>query len=184
MQNDRDLVVLALSGNQQAFSQLMFRHRESLLAYIRRQFSIGEAAEDLLLIIFDKAFCNLDRYDSQYAFTTWLYTIAENSCIDYIRKQKALANTFRRVSQKHEPHSSEKVADMSNPESKMIASQEEAMLLHYINKLKPIYREPVRLRFLHDYAYEEIAQELSIPKGTVKTRIYRAKEILAQWITP
>jgi len=183
-QQDRDLVVLALSGSQQAFTQLMLRHKESLLSYIRRQFSIGEAADDLLLIIFDKAFRNLERYDPQFAFTTWLYSIAAHSCIDYLRKQKALVHSLRYMHQTHEPRSSEQMTDPSNPESEMIASQEVAKLLHFINRLKPIYREPARLRFLHDYAYEEIAQELSIPTGTVKTRIHRAKEILAQWITP
>jgi len=182
-QQDRDLVVLALSGNQQAFSQLMLRHKESLLYYIRRQFSIGEAADDLLLIIFDKAFRKLESYDPQFAFSTWLFSIAEHSCIDHIRKQKALLQSLRFM-RTHDPNSSELITDQSNPESDMIASQEVAMLLHCINKLKPIYREPARLRFLHDYAYEEIAKELSIPQGTVKTRIHRAKEILAKWITP
>jgi RNA polymerase sigma-70 factor (ECF subfamily) len=181
--NDRELVVLALLNNQQAFSSLMQRHKEALNSYIQHQFPVGEAAEDLLLIIFDKAFRNLKSYNAKFAFTTWLYTISDNTCIDFIRKKRTLAHTLRQVSQKWDDYCLQTLSSFSDPESEMIASQEAAQLLHYINLLKPIYREPARLRFLHDYPYEEIALELSIPKGTVKTRIHRAKEILAKWIT-
>jgi len=179
--DDRDLVVLALEGKQHAFSQLMQRHQDSLRPYLQHHFSTGISTEDLLLVIFDKAFRKLDSYDPQFAFSTWLYTIAENTCIDYIRKQKSLAKAIRQVYHRSELHDSNAPSD---PESEMIAAQEAAMLLNHIDRLKPIYREPARLRFLHDFAYEEIAQELSIPLGTVKTRIHRAKEILAKWITP
>ena len=136
-----------------------------------------------LLIIFDKAFRNLNRYDPKFAFTTWLYNIADNTCIDYMRKKSTLAHAFQHLYPKNAPHFVE-IPAPSDPESEMIASQEAALLLHYINKLKPIYREAARLRFLHDYAYEEIARELSIPQGTAKVRIHRAKEILAKWIAP
>lgn len=182
--SDRDLVMLALSDNQLAFSLLMQRHQGSLGSYIQHQFSVGGATEDLLLVIFDKAFRNLHKYNPQFAFSTWLYTIAENSCIDYVRKEKALALAFRRVSLKFGYPSSESIPSTTDPESEMIASQEAALLLHHINRLKPIYREPARLRFLQEYAYEEIAKELAIPLGTVRIRIHRAKEILAKWISP
>ena len=182
--SDTDLVILALSDNQLAFSHLMQRYKESLGSYIQRQFSVGSAVEDLLLVIFDKAFRNLFSYNPQYAFSTWLYTIADNSCIDYVRKEKALARAFRQVSLKFGPHSSENIPATTDPESEMIASQEAALLLHHINRLKSIYREPARLRFLQEYAYEEIARELAIPLGTVRIRIHRAKEILAKWISP
>ena len=176
--NDREWVVLALSGNQHAYTQLMYRHKTSLNAYIQRQFSLGDAVEDLVLIIFEKAFRNLDGYNPQFAFSTWLYSIADHTCIDYIRKQKTLSLAFRRLSDK----SDLTIATSSDPESELITSQEAALLIHYINKLKPIYREPVRLRHLHHYAYEEIASELSLPVNTVKVRLHRAKEILSKWI--
>jgi len=178
LHSDYDLVVLALTGKQHAFSQLMLRHYDSLNAYILRQFSTGDATEDLLLIIFDKAFRKLDSFDPRFAFTTWLYTIADNTCIDYLRKEKALARTFRRVSQKYDQH----ITAPSDPESELIASQEAALLIHYINRLKPIYSEPIRLRYLHQFAYEEIASELNLTPNTVKVRLHRAKEILSKWI--
>lgn len=181
---DGELVLLAINGEQQAFSQLMQRHKESLCTYIEREFRVGDAAEDLLLISFDKAFRHLERYNPQFAFSTWLYTIADNTCIDYLRHQKALIRAFRRITHKHEPYHSDHISVYTNPESKLIASQETARLMHAINQLKPIYRGPARLRFLQDYAYEEIAQELSLSLGAVKTRIRRAKEMLLQWTTP
>jgi len=183
MDHDRDLVTLALKGDQHAFTQLMQRYERRLCAYIQQQFSIKNDMEDLLLVIFDKAFSKLNQYNPSFAFATWLYAIADNSCIDYFRKQKALAHIYRSIYQKHESDCIDCIATSSDPESEMIASQEAALILSYIEQLNPIYREPARLRFLCDYAYKEIARELSIPEGTVKVRIHRAKEILSQWIT-
>ena len=182
-QHDSDWVVLALEGDQHAFSNLMQRHKKPLSAYLQRQFSIGMDVEDIMLVIFDKAFGNLKKYNPKFAFSTWLYTIADHVCIDSIRKKKSLAHTSLDAAKTYDLHYSEQLPAPSNPESELIASQEEAILLQYIDRLKPIYREPARLRFLHDYAYEEIAKELSIPEGTVKIRIHRAKEILTKWIT-
>jgi len=182
MLSDRALVTLALQKEPQAFSTLLHRHKKGLLLYIQQHFSFGNALEDVVFITFDKAFRNLEHYNPQFAFSTWLYAIAQNTCIDYARKKRALM----KVRNIH-PEAWAECNDYSlpsDPESEMIASQEAALLIHYINRLKPIYREPARLRFLRDYAYEDIARELSIPKGTVKTRIHRAKEILSQWITP
>ena len=167
---------MALAGKQQAFSQLLQRHREALRSFIRQHFSLGDAEDDLLMITFDKAFHHLEHYNPKYAFTTWLYTIAQNTCIDYARKMKSLgAHQSPNPPKSHEIENSQTVQD---PESEMIASQEAARLLHHIKQLKPIYRQPIQLRYLHDYAHEEIAAELGIPLGTVKTRIHRAKELL------
>ena len=171
--SDRELVAFALEGNQFAFSQLMLRHRESLCSYIQHQFLLGDSAEDLLLVIFEKAFRKLERYDPSFAFSTWLYAIADNTCIDHVRKKR---------DSRHEVHYSEVIATASDPESELIALQEAAMLIRNINRLKPIYREPVRLRYLYNYAYAEIASELSLPVNTVKVRLRRAKEILNKWI--
>ena len=176
--NDNKIVNQAIAGDETAFWQLMNRYKESLFAYMQHKFPVGDAAEDLLLIAFDKAFRSLERYNPQFAFSTWLYTIADNTCIDYVRKKKILAQEFHRLSQSFDLN--EALFIYSNPETELIASQECALLLHSINKLKPIYRDPARLRFLFDYAYEEIAKALSIPQGTVKTRIHRAKEILSK----
>ena len=174
--NDKDLLALALEGKQQAFSLLLERHCEALRSFMRQNFSLGEAEDDLLMITFDKAFHHLEHYNPKYAFTTWLYTIAQNTCIDYARKMKSLgAHQAQNLPGTQEIEYNFTVQD---PESEMIASQEAARLLHYIKQLKPIYREPIQLRYLHDFAHEEIAAELGIPLGTVKTRIHRAKEML------
>ena len=178
-----DLISMALKGDQHAFSQLMQRHKGALLTYIQHQFSIVNDAEDLLMVVFDRAFSKLAQFNPKYSFATWLYAIADHACIDFIRKQKTNPHLSRHLFEAYESNPANHIFAPSDPESEMIASQEEALILYYIERLKPIYREPARLRFLRDYAYEEIARELSIPEGTVKIRIHRAKEILSKWIT-
>lgn len=178
--DDEELVIMAIEGNQPAFSNLMNRHKELLKSYIVNKYPIVDAAEDLLLITFDKAFRNLQLFKPQFAFSTWLYTIADNTCVDYLRKKKSSDNSSHNLFHILDIHDG--ILIHSDPETEMISSQEMALLLQSINKLKPIYREPTRLRFLHGYAYEEIAKKLSLPQGTVKTRIHRAKKILSLWI--
>ena len=169
--DDQALVALALQKDPQAFSLLLQRHKEGLAGYIQHHFNLGNVVEDLVLITFDKAFRKLEHYNPQFAFSTWLYAIAHNSCIDYTRKNH------------YEPHLEAKdFQEISDPESEMIAAQESARLIRYIDKLKPIYREPARLRFLNDYAYEDIAQALNIPLSTLKIRLHRSKVILSKWM--
>ncbi|MDR2586354.1 MAG: RNA polymerase sigma factor [Prevotellaceae bacterium] len=181
-QHDRDLVAFALEGSQYAYSLLMLRHKGALKSYIQHHFSLGDEAEELILVIFGKAFSKLDSYNPRFSFSTWLHAIAENACIDFVRKQRSGALIFRSLSQPFDSHSTEDIPDLSNPETELIAAQQSALLLTHIDRLTPIYREPARLRFLNGYAYEEIAQTLSIPKSTVKIRIHRAKELLSKWI--
>ncbi|MCL2738778.1 MAG: RNA polymerase sigma factor [Bacteroidales bacterium] len=171
--DDRELVVLALQKDPQAFSLLLHRHKKGLASYIQQHFNLGNVVEDMIFITFDKAFRKLEHYNPQFAFSTWLYTIAHHTCIDYARKKRALVQIPE----------AEDISTSNDPESEMIDSEEAAQLIHYINRLKPTYREPARLRFLRDYAYEDIARELAIPLSTIKTRIHRAKKILSQWIT-
>ncbi|MCL1973778.1 MAG: sigma-70 family RNA polymerase sigma factor [Bacteroidetes bacterium] len=169
--DDRSLVTMALHKDPQAFNLLLQRHKEGLISYIQQHFNIGNAVEDMVFVTFDKAFRKLDAYNPQFSFSTWLYSIAHNSCIDYARKRSYVAWS-----------ESEDFSDPNDPETEMIAAQESARLIGLINKLKPIYREPACLRFLCDYAYEDIARALNIPLNTLKIRIHRAKAILSQWI--
>jgi RNA polymerase sigma-70 factor (ECF subfamily) len=140
-------------------------------------------ADDLTIESFDKAFQNLDKYDYQYAFSTWLYKIAQNCTIDFVRKRK-LNSLHINYGPDEESSINENTlySGTPNPEENMIRQQEELNLIKYIEALKPKYRRIIELRYLKEYAYEEIAVELKIPLGTVKTQLFRAKNALAAMI--
>ncbi|MDR0560627.1 MAG: sigma-70 family RNA polymerase sigma factor [Prevotellaceae bacterium] len=180
---DRELIKKALAQDQKAYSRLLSRYRDNIFYYILRMTGNKTDATDLTQETFDKAFRNLDRYNEQYAFSTWLFKIARNSTIDYVRKLKLNilhinngADEDATVSE-HLLHSA-----APNPEENMIQMQEESMLLCHIESMKPKYRRLIELRYIKEYAYEEISKELDIPLGTVKTQLFRAKNILAEKI--
>ncbi|MCR5710510.1 MAG: sigma-70 family RNA polymerase sigma factor [Bacteroidales bacterium] len=171
---DVHLVELALKQHQGAFTLLLEKYREPLLAHILKYVSVVEDAEDICQRSFEKAFMNIDRYNSQYAFSTWLYNIARNESIDHIRRSRAAINSV--------PISDEReVLDIlagSTPEEEMIIDQAVRGLMGGIQSLPESYRKVAELRFIKDYAYEDIARELALPLGTVKTRINRARKLL------
>lgn len=184
---DTVLIGSALAGDQSAYTLLMNRYKEGLILYVhefidtlRNQEGIIELAEepqDIVQEAFHKAFQSLETYNPQYKFSTWLYNIARNTAIDYTRKRKISIGANL---------SPENLKDFANigggiknsPEDKLISSQEYRNLIGMIDSLDVKYREPARLRFLKEYEYNEIAQELNLELNTVKTRLKRAKEIL------
>ena len=117
---------------------------------------------------------NIERYNPQYAFSTWLYNIAQNEAIDHLRRSRATINSV--------PISSElealEVLSGSTPEEDYIVIQAVRDLISGIQSLPESYRQVAELRFIKDYAYEDIARELQLPLGTVKTRINRARKLL------
>ncbi|MDR1170729.1 MAG: sigma-70 family RNA polymerase sigma factor [Prevotellaceae bacterium] len=182
-ETDLELVHKALNREQKAYSRLLSRYHDNIFYYILRMVGDKAHADDLTLESFDKAFQNLDKYNEQYAFSTWLYKIAKNCTIDFVRKRKL---NYLHIIYGQDEESSINENTLSsgtlNPEENMIQQQEELILLKYIEALKPKYRKLIELRFLKEYAYEEIAEELNIPIGTVKTRLFRAKNALAEMI--
>jgi RNA polymerase sigma-70 factor (ECF subfamily) len=180
---DQELVQKALNKDQKAYSRLLSRYRDNIFYYILRMVSDKTHAADLTLETFDKAFQNLHKYDTQYAFSTWLYKIAKNCTIDFVRKRK-LNSLHINYGSDEEASINENIlySNAPNPEENMIQQQEELKLIRYIESMKPKYRKLIELRYIKEYAYEEIAEELRIPLGTVKTQLFRAKNVLAEMI--
>lgn len=172
--DDTALVNLAMQRDQGAFSLLLEKYRGALMTHILKFVSVTEDAEDICQRSFEKAFMNIDRYNAQYAFSTWLYNIAQNEAIDHLRRSRTAINSV--------PISSERVAlevlASSTPEEEFIIDQAVRDLTAGIQNLPESYREVAELRFIRDYAYEDIARELHLPLGTVKTRISRARKLL------
>ena len=175
---DHALVELAIKRDQGAFSKLLEKYRSSLMTHILKYVSVTEDAEDICQRSFEKAFMNIERYNPQYAFSTWLYNIAQNEAIDHLRRSRASINSV--------PISEERdaldVPSGTTPEEEFIIDQAVSNLLSGIQGLREGYRQVAELRFIKDYAYEDIARELKLPLGTVKTRINRARKLLEKMV--
>lgn len=168
------------SGDQKAYAQLMDRYRDSIYFMLLKMVNNRDDADDLTIEAFGKAFNKLHQYTPNYAFSTWLFKIASNNCIDFIRKKKknllSLDKPFERGD------GGEMTMDVPsgtlNPEETYIREQKKLLMHGVVEKLKPRYRTLVELRYFKEYSYEEIAQELDLPLGTVKAQLFRAREFL------
>ena len=175
--NDLLLVELARGGNEKAFSSLLNRYRDTIYFMLLKMVNNPIDAEDLTIEAFGKAFRNIDTYAPRFAFSTWLFMIATNNCIDFIRKKQSATipldqwqdGTFVAVNIP---------SDLPDPEEALINDQKIAILRKIVNQLKSPYREIIELRYYKEYSYEEISQKLNIPIGTVKAQLNRAKTLL------
>ena len=135
-------------------------------------------AEDLTIEAFGKAFKNLNQYAPNYAFSTWLFKIATNNCINFIRKKKANHISLDQNDEEHEKATHEVQASVPDPEESLINQQKATLMRSVVTKLKPRYRKLIELRYFNEFSYEEIAEELELPIGTVKAQLFRARELL------
>jgi len=176
---DLELVLLAKDGDQDAFAKLLGRYWDSIFFMLLKMVHNKDDAEDLTIEAFGKAFRNLMNYTPEYAFSTWLFKIANNNAIDFIRKQKG--KTVPIDSQGKNPEEESQIQLQSNildPEEELIRKQKAILMKEVVDQLKPRYSKLVNLRFYREFSYEEIAKELELPIGTVKAQLFRAKELL------
>jgi RNA polymerase sigma factor (sigma-70 family) len=178
---DYNLVRRAVDqGDQKAYAELMSRYRDSIYFMLLKMINNKDDADDLTIEAFGKAFHRLKQYTPNYAFSTWLFKIASNNCIDWIRKQKK--KTFSIDSpvgtDDGDEMSIELRSDGLDPEDIAIRDQKNAIMREVVDKLKPRYRQLVELRYYKEYSYEEIAEELDLPLGTVKAQLFRARDFL------
>lgn len=177
-EQDLRLVKLAVEGNEKAFADLMDRYRDSIYYMLLKMVSNPSDADDLTIEAFGKAFKNIHLYTPRYAFSTWLFRIATNNCIDFIRKKKSAPTAMDQKQDEQDDPASNLQSDTPGPEEEMMQKQKIMHLSNVVAQLKPKYRKLIELRFYKEYSYEEIASELKLPLGTVKAQIFRAKELL------
>jgi len=175
---DLRLVQSARNGDQKAFAELMNRYRDSVYYMLLKMVNNPSDADDLTIEAFGKAFKNIANYTPSYAFSTWLFRIATNNCIDFIRKKKSTPSALDHQNEEYESPAASLQSETPDPEEELIIQQKADQLNYVISLLKPQYRRLIELRFFKEYSYEEIAYELNIPLGTVKAQIFRAKELL------
>ena len=169
-------------GDQSAYSALMNKYRDSIYYMVLKMVHNRDDAEDLTIEAFGKAFKNLSKYSPNYAFSTWLFRIATNNAIDFIRKKRLDTTSIDRSISGDDKEGSSFAATIKgknlDPEEEFIKQQRMNLMREVTEKLNDKYKILIELRFFKEYSYEEIAQELNLPLGTVKAQLFRAKELL------
>ena len=176
---DLILVEQARKGNEKAFAALLNRYRDSIYFMLLKMVNNASDAEDLTIEAFGKAFRNLESYTPNFAFSTWLFKIATNNCIDFIRKKQASPSIIDHgVDDEMDNYTVNIQSDSPDPEEELIHRQKIAALRDIVSQIKPRYRTLIELRYFKEYSYEEISEELDLPIGTVKAQLFRAKTLL------
>jgi RNA polymerase sigma-70 factor (ECF subfamily) len=175
------LVKKALEENdRKAYAALMENYRDSIYFMLLKMTNNKDDAEDLTIEAFGKAFKKLEQYTPNYAFSTWLFKIASNNCIDFIRKKKQ--NVYSLDQEFDDSPGSSLSRSISgselNPEEALINEQKIKIMREVVEKLKPHYRILIELRYFQELSYEEIAEQLNLPMGTVKAKLFRARDFL------
>ncbi|RUA31674.1 MAG: RNA polymerase subunit sigma-24 [Bacteroidetes bacterium] len=178
---DYELIRLALDHNDRnAYASLMGNYRDSIYFMLLKMTNNKDDAEDLTIEAFGKAFKKLDQYTPNYAFSTWLFKIASNNCIDFIRKKRHhLISLDKEYQDEAGTELVQRVpSDVLDPEEELIKEQKIKIMRNVVDKIKPHYRILIELRYFQELSYEEIAEELNIPLGTVKAKLFRARDLL------
>lgn len=178
---DYKLVKLAVeNADQKAYAELMVRYRDSVYFMLLKMVNNKDDADDLTIEAFGKAFKRLHQYTPNFAFSTWLFKIASNNCIDFIRKKKKNTLSLDKTFENEEGN--EKGMDVKSewldPEEKVIKKQKIKLMHDLVDKLKPRYKQLVEMRYFDEMSYEEISEQLNLPLGTVKAQLFRAREFL------
>lgn len=177
---DLELVEKAVKGDQKSFAELMGRYRDAIYFMLLKMVNNKSDAEDLTIEAFGKAFKNIHQYSPNYAFSTWLFKIASNNCIDFLRKKRTnVVSIDGGISDDKENDTPIHLKDETpDPEEHLIKQQKAVLMRTVVKKLKPRYRILIELRYFREFSYEEIAVELDLPLGTVKAQLFRARELL------
>lgn len=182
-QHDYKLVRKAVDDQDQAaYAELMERYRESIYYMLLKMVNNSDDAEDLTIEAFGKAFNRLKQYQPNYAFSTWMFKIASNNCIDFIRKERKKRTMSIDTGMRNEDGENmtyDIEADGRDPEEEMMRNQRMKAMRQVVDKLKPRYKQLVILRYFKEYSYDEISKELDLPLGTVKAQLFRARDFLS-----
>lgn len=169
-----------LKNDETAYAELMSRYKKPVYHMILKMVRNVDDAEDLTIEAFAKAFRNLKRFKKDYTFSTWLFRIATNNAIDFIRKKKL--ETYSLNTSFSDDNGESVNIDVEDyaltPDQETINTQKIELVRMFVTKLPPKYQRLVKLRYFDELSYEEIAQELEAPLGTVKAQLHRARELM------
>lgn len=177
---DRKWIEEALSGSNAAYSELLNAYWSAVFGHLLSKTKNTEDVQDLCMVTFTKAFRSLRTFDGKHAFVTWLYSIADNTFIDFVRKKELDTTRLDAFYSEDDEEGLEVADEHPDPESALIGEQKEEQIRNLISSLPEGYKRIVELRYVHEKAYEEISDELQLPMGTVKTKLFRARNLLKE----
>lgn len=175
---DDKFVKRAIEGDQDAYTQLMDKYQKPLYFHVLKMVRNREQVEDLVQEAFMKAFNNLNSYNTNYAFSTWLYRITTNHTIDYLRKKKLKTTSINDPVKTKDGEMEIQISDDAETDRDIIRKERKKIIHNAINDLPKKYRRVIEMRHLQELSYQEIADQLDLPLGTVKAHIFRAREML------
>lgn len=171
----------AMKGDEKAFEALMNKHHRDVYLEIFHRIKNEEIAKDLAIEVISKAFGQLHLYEPIYPFGTWLKRVTINHTIDHLRRKKLNTTSIDEVYNYEEGELTIQLeSETLNPSEVIEKKQRAAFVRSYVGKLKDVYRNLIEMRYFQELSYEEMAEQLSIPLGTVKARLHRAKSMLNQ----
>lgn len=182
-EQDRQWIARAVGGDQQAYERLVRKYERALYHHILRLVRTREDVDDLVQETFIKAFSALDTYTPQFAFSTWLYKIATNHSIDHLRKRRLQTTSIDRpIQTKDGEMQMELPDDTYRPDRPLVEDQRRTLLADAVAQLPDKYRRVIEMRHQQEMSYEDIAETLALPLGTVKAHIFRARELLNRYL--
>ncbi len=175
---ESELIALSVQGDMEAFGELIRLYENPIFNLTYRMLNDAAEAEDAAQEAFIRAYSNLHRYDVTRSFKTWLFSIASNHCIDRIRRRRL---TLLSIDEPLPPHPA-LTSDQPQPEQSVIADEQSEVIDALLNELSPEYRAAVVLRYWYEMSYQEIAEALSTTESAIKSRLFRARKMLADLI--
>jgi RNA polymerase sigma-70 factor (ECF subfamily) len=176
---DCDLVTRAIAGREDGFEELVRRYQRPIAAYVYRMVGDYDAALDLTQEVFIKVYGSLSRYRSEYKFSTWIYKIAHNAAVDHLRRHSTREQSLVKQAD-GEQYDLPIESGRPTPEQESEKAERCAEIERVVRQLPAAYRELIILRHSHDLSYDEIAEVMGLPLGTVKNRLFRAREVMRQ----
>ena len=176
---DYELVQSAVAGREASFEELVRRYQRPIAAYVYRMVGDYDSALDLTQEVFIKVYNSLNRYRSEFKFSTWIYKIAHNAAIDHLRRHAVREQTLS-GSVEGERREITIESKRLTPEQESERKERRMEIESVVQLLQPAYRELIVLRHSHDLSYDEIAEVTGLPLGTVKNRLFRAREAMRE----
>jgi RNA polymerase sigma-70 factor, ECF subfamily len=175
---DGELIAKAIRGREDGFEELVRRYQRPITGYVYRMLNNYDASLDVTQEVFIKVYNSLARYSSDYKFSTWLYRIAHNAAIDWMRRNSGISQQSLEAENADGTYQLQIESSQPTPEQDRERSEWRAEIESVVKCLPTAYRELILLRHTQDLSYDEIAEVMNLPLGTVKNRLFRAREMM------
>lgn len=176
---DGELIAKAITGREDSFEEIVRRYQRPITGYVYRMLGNYDASLDVTQEIFIKVYNSMSKYSSEYKFSTWLYKISHNAAIDYMRRHSVYEQSLE-VENEDGVYQIQFESKRLSPEQERERSEWREEIENVVKCLPTGYRELIILRHTHDLSYDEIAEITNLPLGTVKNRLFRAREMMRE----